>query len=549
MKVKVRPARIEEMDAIMRVEESAWDEGQRAKREQWEARIQTFNEGTLVATVSDKVVGLLSTEIIQKYDFDLDAMSWPEVTDNGYIRNTHTQDGTYLYGADLSIARGAPASVKTGLLVAAGELAVRRGLKGILLGGRIPGYHRFAHRMSPHDYVFGKRASGHPLDPEIYMYSKYSVKPIKVIPNYFADPKSMDYGVLLFWANPFQAENREAMTFSLTPLLDLFARTVPRFQKTIGAANCLQLDLPGAGCAWAKQTGGCTMCSFSSAASDYSQGKLLPAELFESMYHIARNSARRQRPRFLSVFNGGSFLNPDEIPPTFPGFLAAQVRDDAEIELLYVESRAEYITREHLMRIVPLLGSKKLVLGVGLESVSDHVRNHIIRKGLPLSTYRAAIITAHAAGVGVRTYVLLKPAGLAEGEAVAETVQTVRAAFDMGTDEVSVEAAFVAPGSALQRAFERGTYRPPSLWSVVEVIRATAGLGPVYLGKFTDTPPPVAFPDSCPQCAPTLRARLDQYRATLNAAVLEGLPDCQCRKELHSEVETANQRLSRSVAL
>lgn len=532
MKVKIRPAHIEEMDAIMRVEESAWDEGQRATREQWASRIRTFNAGTLVATVSDKVVGLLSTEIIHNYDFELDALSWSEVTDNGYIRKTHTQDGTYLFGADLSIARGAPAAVKTGLLVAAGELAVRRGLKGILLGSRMPGYHRFAHRMSPHDYVFGKRASGHPLDPEIYMYSKYSVKPIKVIPHYFADPHSLNYGVLLFWANPFQAETREAMTFSLAPLLELFAKTVPNFQKTIGAVNCLQLELPGAGCAWAKKTGGCTMCSFSSAASDYSQGKLLPPELFESMYHIARNSARRHRPRFLSVFNGGSFLNPDEIPPTFPGFLAAQVRDDAEIEVLYVESRAEYITREHLMRIVPFLGAKKLVLGVGLESISDRVRNRLIRKGLPLATYRSALDTAHAAGVGVRTYVLLKPAGLTEAEAVAETVQTVRAAFDMGTDEVSVEAAFVAPGSALQLAFERGTYRPPSLWSVVEVMRATAGFGPVYLGKFTDNPPPIAIPGSCPQCAPALRACLDQYRATLNPAVLDGLPDCQCRKQL-----------------
>jgi radical SAM enzyme (TIGR01210 family) len=234
----------------------------------------------------------------------------------------------------------------------------------------------------------------------------------------------------------------------------------------------------------------------------------------------------------VSGVDGGSLLNPIEIPPEVQTFLASQVRDDSEIEVLFVESRAEYVTKDNLARIIPQLGSKKLVLGVGLESISEHVRNGNIRKGLPLSVYGSALTTAHAAGAGVRTYVLLKPYGLTDSEAIAETVATVRAAFDMGSDEVSVEAAFVAPGSPLHRSFEDGNYCPPSLWSVVEVIRATTGFGPVYLGQFTDSPPPIAIPDSCPKCSHALRDCLDHYRATLDRATLDGLPDCECRKQI-----------------
>jgi hypothetical protein len=201
MKVMVRPARIEEMDAILRVEVSAWAEGQRAAREQWESRIRTFSEGTLVATVGDEVLGLLSTEIIPDYDFDHDSLSWSEVTDHGFIRKSHVKDGKYLYGVDLSVARGAPSSVGQALLIAAIDLTVQGELRGILLGARIPGYHRLASRMSAQDYTFGKTASGRPLDPELCMYSRYGARPIKVIPDYFPDPDSLNNGVLLFWSN------------------------------------------------------------------------------------------------------------------------------------------------------------------------------------------------------------------------------------------------------------------------------------------------------------------------------------------------------------
>ena len=56
--------------------------------------------------------------------------------------------------------------------------------------------------MEVEDYVFGKRKSGKPLDPELYFYLKNGFKIVEVIPGYMHDPESLDYGVLIRWDNP-----------------------------------------------------------------------------------------------------------------------------------------------------------------------------------------------------------------------------------------------------------------------------------------------------------------------------------------------------------
>jgi radical SAM enzyme (TIGR01210 family) len=271
------------------------------------------------------------------------------------------------------------------------------------------------------------------------------------------------------------------------------------------------------------------MCGFSEATSSYSHGQLLRPVLFESMYRVARESALLEKPGILSVFNGGSFLNAEEIPSEFQAYLAAEVSQDPDIKMLYIETRAEYVTEENLSRLKPLLLSKRLVLGIGLESITDHVRNQIIRKGLDLETYQSAINIAHEWGAAVRSYVLLKPHGLTESEAVQEAIATIRAAFAMGSDEVSLEASFVSSGTVLHKLYESGNFKTPSLYSIAQVLIDTASEGPVYLGKFTDNPPPIAAPDSCPLCSETMMELLDEFRNSLDTSVLAVLPECECR--------------------
>jgi ribosomal protein S18 acetylase RimI-like enzyme len=210
-KVKIRQARIEDIPQILEVEKAAWGEGRSATFEMLESRIETFPAGTLVALVNEEIVGVLATEIID-YNLKEEALSWYEVTDNGYIRKTHNPKGDTLYGADLSVH---PLYQNQGvgkkLLVCIGRLAIKYNLKRGLLGARIPNYYKYVDKIKVEDYIqLDKKSSDIPPDPELIYYrnvtnllSKLGLQIVKVLPNYFKDPESLNYGVLLIWGNPF----------------------------------------------------------------------------------------------------------------------------------------------------------------------------------------------------------------------------------------------------------------------------------------------------------------------------------------------------------
>jgi hypothetical protein len=56
--------------------------------------------------------------------------------------------------------------------------------------------------MSAEEYAWADR-HGLPLDPEIRFYRKMGLRPVRLVENYFADPESLDWGILVEMRNPF----------------------------------------------------------------------------------------------------------------------------------------------------------------------------------------------------------------------------------------------------------------------------------------------------------------------------------------------------------
>jgi len=196
-KIKIRQAKIEDIPQILNVEKGAWNEDKAASQEMFESRIKTFPEGVLVAESDGKIVGVVVTEKVN-YDYKNEAYTWYEITDNGFIRNSHNPDGDTIYGVDLSVSPEFQNSgIGTKLLESIGKMAIRCNVKQGMLGGRIPEYHKYAGKMTVEDYVNSD------LDSEVRFYKKAGLKIVKIIPNYFKDPESLDYGILLIWKNPF----------------------------------------------------------------------------------------------------------------------------------------------------------------------------------------------------------------------------------------------------------------------------------------------------------------------------------------------------------
>ncbi|KKQ18322.1 MAG: hypothetical protein US31_C0006G0053 [Berkelbacteria bacterium GW2011_GWA1_36_9] len=315
-------------------------------------------------------------------------------------------------------------------------------------------------------------------------------------------------------------------------LNNLYATTEERYNAQFkGIVKQLVVMLPGAGCTWARKSGGCYMCGFSRATYKYTRGRLWPALVFKSMIKLALK--QRQKAKILAIYNGGSFLNPEEIPESIPIWLSDRVASTEGIEQLFVESRPEFVNASLINSMMICLGAKTLKIGIGLECVTDIVRNKCVHKGFTVDNYRLAVDIARSNGALTLTYVFLKPPFLTEGEAIEEAVRTVEYAFQSGSNEVALEAAFVQPETFLHQLYEKGGFRPPWLWSIIEVIRRTAHLGPVYLGGFTDEPKPIAIPFNCPVCSEKIYETMQIYRETLDPTIFNCL-SCDCLPEWQS---------------
>jgi hypothetical protein len=206
------------------------------------------------------------------------------------------------------------------------------------------------------------------------------------------------------------------------------------------------------------------------------------------------------------------------------------------IKTLFIESRPEFVTGEKISLLVSKLGGKKLKVGLGLECVSDDIRQKCVNKGLLKKDYEKAVNLLRNNGAEVLTYVFIKPLYVTEQEAILEAIRTATYAFQIGSDEVTLEAALVQRGTKMEEAYRKGNFRPPWLWSVIEVLKATYHLGTVNVGNFKDEPPPIAVPYNCEKCSSKIEGLFQQYRESHAVGVFDNI-DCNCRSSWRESLD------------
>ena len=199
--VVIRSFQLADVSAYLAIQENAWDETMAAAESKLAERFEIFPKGLLVAERDGQVVGCATFIRIPGYD-EMMKPSWEDITDNGWC-STHTDDGSVLFGVDLSVAKGAPRLTAPMLFMSAMELSMRLGVEAAIWGGRMPRYHKMADEMTPQEYLFTKTKTGRYIDPEVQLYSRIPGVEIRgVIPEYFKDFESLNNGVLLRWPNP-----------------------------------------------------------------------------------------------------------------------------------------------------------------------------------------------------------------------------------------------------------------------------------------------------------------------------------------------------------
>lgn len=168
--------------------------------EQLLSHVAHFPRGALCMEVNGEIVASMTGHIVDFDPLDPDH-TWEEITKNGYITN-HNSYGNSLYVVDICVH---PNFRKYGLghwlMQSMYEVVVHLGLKRLIGGARMPGYHKVADVMTAEQYVEAVMR-GKMKDPVVTFLQRCGRTPVCIVENYIEDEESLNYALLMEWKNP-----------------------------------------------------------------------------------------------------------------------------------------------------------------------------------------------------------------------------------------------------------------------------------------------------------------------------------------------------------
>lgn len=199
-KLTVRETRMGDFNSIVSLQQKCFPGMKPWDREQVQSQLDRFPEGQIVIEIDDQVVAS-SSSLLLNYDDDLEWHDWQKTSDSGYIRN-HQPDGDTLYGIEIMVDpafRGMRLSRR--LYDARKEYCRRQGISRMIVGGRIPGYHRYSEQISATEYI--ERVVNKSLyDPVLTAQLANGFAVQGLISNYLpSDTESCGYATFLEWRN------------------------------------------------------------------------------------------------------------------------------------------------------------------------------------------------------------------------------------------------------------------------------------------------------------------------------------------------------------
>jgi predicted amidohydrolase/GNAT superfamily N-acetyltransferase len=170
-------------------------------------QINNFPEGQFVAVYEGAVVGYCASSRIDE-GIALSPHDWATITGNGF-GSRHDPTGDWLYGIEMAVdERRRGLRIGKRLYEARRALAERLELRGIVFGGRMPGYARVKSKVDgPEDYLARVRA-GELRDQVIGFQLANGFTPVGVLPQYLPFDKASDgFAAHMVWRNPYVDPN------------------------------------------------------------------------------------------------------------------------------------------------------------------------------------------------------------------------------------------------------------------------------------------------------------------------------------------------------
>ena len=201
-KLEVRTALTADVDAIIALCSRIYPDEPAYTARQIRSQITTFPEGQFIVTYEGETVGYAGTFITTEAAA-LSPHSWAAITGGGFASN-HTLDGDWLYGMEVMVdPTRRRLRIGQRLYEARHALCETHALKGIVFGGRLPGFSKKRSKYPDGASYLAAVESREIRDPVIDFHLKMGFEAIGILHNYNADDEeSGGMATHMVWRNP-----------------------------------------------------------------------------------------------------------------------------------------------------------------------------------------------------------------------------------------------------------------------------------------------------------------------------------------------------------
>ena len=332
----------------------------------------------------------------------------------------------------------------------------------------------------------------------------------------------------------------------LSSVMHQLRRTRPRLSAEVPFYNRVEKSHGGnyvevwfltSGCQWDAR-GSCTMCN-------YGQG---PNRTEDEIVEAVRQglAAIDVDVRELVVSPSGSMLDPLEVPINARRRIYTLINDFPAPKFTF-ETRAETVNGEAIKEFVESIPGKQLGVEIGLESSNGWIQRFCVNKGSHPKQFIEASRILTSNNINVYANISLGTAFLNPGESIKDALDSTRWALTNGADIAVLFPIHVKPYTLLAWLYQKGLYRPPSLWSLVEVLYQ---LGPELMSRteiswyrnyYNDPSKVIASPTTCNRCQEEVLGLLDEYRNFQSPSVINQLRgiQCECKDAWKEEINNS----------
>lgn len=259
-------------------------------------------------------------------------------------------------------------------------------------------------------------------------------------------------------------------------------------------------------------TGSCIMCDYGCAEKTETNEKYL-----EKMRLILNEN--NQGVNYLLLCSNGSILNDYQISEKLL-IEILQCAQQCRVPKIIIETHYQDVT-ESKLQIISKIIKKPVIIEMGLETLNSRYHETMFMKGIDLNKYEETINRIKRFGYEVELNLMFGIPFLSEFEQYEDTLKAIHWVINHNCKPI-IFPINIKPHTLLRYAYDKGLYKPVSLWLLVHVLdclecEELCNTLIAWYGNRDEPYPndiPTVFPDACDSCRHNLEVF---FRSFMNA--------------------------------